>query len=141
MTNCQMKKGFFFLRECEKNATSTCSVCGREFCTEHMKMLPGKNQPACLDCLGKQLQTAKTKKLKDSESDYDDHYYDSTWCYGYRHSYYRRTHYSPWYDSDNDFNDNYYSELDVRSFDDAEENALDSEVGDDFQAEANVFDS
>ncbi|GAB4272765.1 MAG: hypothetical protein Kow0029_11790 [Candidatus Rifleibacteriota bacterium] len=138
MTNCQMKKGFFFLRDCEKEATISCSVCGREFCPEHIRMLPGQNEPACLDCLGKRMQIANRKKSGRSDYDYDDYYYDSSWSYGYRHRYYLNNHYSPLYDGD-DFNDNYYSEVDVRSFDDREDDL--AEIGNDYQAEANVFDS
>lgn len=136
-----MKKGFFFLRECENQAVATCSVCGRKFCSEHMRMIPGKNEPACLDCLGKQLQAKKrSKKARETDSEYDDYYYDSVWCYGYRHSYYRNNNYEPWYDG-NDLGDDYYSELDVRSFDDVEEDLDSAELGDGFQAEENVFDS
>lgn len=139
MAKCQMKKGFFYLRECENQAVTTCTVCGREFCKEHMRMMPGKNEPACLDCLGKQIQTAKAAKSK-SRYDDDDYYYDSAWCYGYRHNYYHNTRYSPWYDGD-DINDNYYSDLDVRSFDDKGEEGSGELMAEDYDDNANVFDS
>ncbi len=137
MANCQMKKGFFYLRECEKQAVETCRVCGREFCSEHMRIMPGKNEPACLDCIGKAMQ--KKTAARNTADDDDDYYYDSVWCYGYRHNYYRNNRYSPWYDGD-DFSDDYYSELDVRSFNDK------SDEGNELQAEefddsAGVFDS
>lgn len=132
-----MKKGFFYLRECDNQATTSCTICGREFCNEHMKIMPGKNQPACLDCLGKEMQKKKTRK---DQSDYDDdYYYEPTWCYGYRHSYYNNNRYSPLYDGD-DFSDSYYSELDVRSFDDKSEDGKEL-LAEEFDDQANTFDS
>lgn len=139
MTKCQMKKGFFYLRECENEAVTECTVCGRQFCKDHMRMMPGKNQPACLDCLGKQLQKSKALD-KRKDNDYDDYYYDPVWCYGYRHSYYRDHRYSPWYDGD-DFDNDYYSDLDVRSFDDKGEEGSGELMAEDYDDNANVFDS
>ncbi len=138
MTKCQMKKGFFYLRECDKDAVATCTVCGRQFCSAHMRMMPGQNQPACLDCLGKQMQTAKAAQ-KNRDYD-DDYYYDSVWCYGYRHRYYDNTRYSPWYDGD-DFEDSYYSDLDVRSFDDQVVDGSGEVLAEEYDDDANVFDS
>jgi hypothetical protein len=105
-----------------------------------MRIIPGKNQPGCLDCLGKQMQTQKDEKARKKDDDYDDYYYDSSWSYGYRYHYYRNNNYSPWYDGD-DLNDSYYSELDVRSFDDKEIDEVGADDSLDYQAEANVFDS
>lgn len=139
MAKCQMKKGFFYLRECEKQSVSTCTVCGREFCQEHMKMLPGKNQPACLDCLGKEMQRAKSDKARNDYYE-DDYYFDPVWSYGYRHSYYRNNRYSPWYDNSS-LDDDYYSEFDVRSFDDRAEAGENQLLAEDYDDEANVFDS
>lgn len=138
MENCNMKRGFFFLRDCDHPAHQHCSVCGKAFCNDHLRIKPGTNEPVCLDCLGKIMQQENQEKTARTRSrnHYDDYYYDTAWCYGYRRNYYG-AHYSPWYMGDR--HDAQFDEHDVRSFEPAGEN-------DDFEAEApdpeaNVFDS
>lgn len=128
-----MKRGFFFLRDCDFPAHDQCTICGKGFCHEHMRIQSGKNAPVCVDCLGKQMQQAKDK------SSYNDEYYDSTWCYGYRHSYYSSGSYLPWYLGNNHHNQAAFDGYDVRSFD--SNPGDDGDSSDDLDAEANVFDS
>ncbi|MDD3147642.1 MAG: hypothetical protein PHD82_10095 [Candidatus Riflebacteria bacterium] len=128
MENCSMKRGFFFLRPCDHPAHQQCSVCGRYFCAEHLRINPGKNEPVCLDCLGKEMQKPQNREKN------DDEIYEPTWCYGYRHSYYSGCHYRPWYlgrrgSADND------------NFDGHETRFFDSEVDDNFDDDPNAEDS
>lgn len=140
MENCNMKRGFFFLRDCDHPAHQNCTVCGKAFCDEHLRNKPDSNEPICLDCLGKSLQQQPQKNASRSHNqDYhDDYYYDSLWCYGYRNDYYDREHYSPWYfgqaNSSSQFNDH-----DVRVFESS--SAFDNQDAEAFDSEANVFDS
>lgn len=133
MDKCSMKTGFFFLRDCDFPAHEQCRICGQYFCNKHLRIQPGTNAPVCLDCLGKEMQQNK------KQNRYDDDYYDVTWCYGYRHNYYRTTHYSPWYMGHADNPGQVLDDQDVRSFDSSPDD--DNDAGDDFDAEASTFDS
>lgn len=128
-----MKRGFFFLRDCDYPAHDHCTACGKAFCHEHMRIQPGKNAPVCLDCLGRKLQGAKDK------SSFDDDYYDSTWCYGYRHYYYTSGNFSPWYTGHNNSVRASFDDYDVRSFDSSPDDDGDGDA--DFDGEAGTFDS
>lgn len=130
MTNCNMKRGFFFLRDCDHPARETCCECGKAFCSEHLKIHPEKQAPVCLDCLGKQMQTAK------DQTRYNSYNRGSLWCYGYRHNYYDDG-YHPFYSGRNHERDEFFDQYDVRSFDNGG-NEIDNE---DFDAEASTFDS
>lgn len=130
MTKCHMKRGFFFLRECDHPARETCCECGQTFCSEHLRIHPEKQAPVCLDCLGKQIQAAKDKTR------YRSHSHGSAWCYGYRHNYYDHG-YHPYYTGELLENDDFFDQYDVRSFDNGGKE-IDNE---DFDAEAGTFDS
>lgn len=110
-----MKRGFFFLRPCDHPARQQCSMCGRPFCEEHLRIRPGSNAPACLDCLGRAQQK---RSLTDGDNDLEP-----AWCYGYRQTYYAGG-YQPWYFGrrpSNTENEGY----DVRVFDSEVEDDLD----------------
>ncbi len=130
MENCSMKRGFFFLRPCDHPARRQCTICGKPFCEEHLRIRPGRNEPACLDCLGKELQKPNRG------SDYEDDLFDPGWSYGYRRNFYSGSHYRPWYIGQ--------ANADT-SFDGHEVRVFDSESADDFDddpnAEADGFDS
>ncbi|EKD81327.1 MAG: hypothetical protein ACD_39C01858G0001 [uncultured bacterium] len=143
MENCNMKRGFFFLRDCDYPAHQNCTSCGKAFCNEHLRIRPGVNEPVCLDCLGKTIQQQsqdKDKKLDTRDGSYDDYYYDTAWCYGYRSNYYTSGSYSPWYfgtaakAESSGFNDS-----DFRVFEPSAE--FDDQDAEAFDPEANVFDS
>ncbi len=122
-----MKRGFFFLRPCDHPARQQCSMCGRSFCEEHLRIRPGSNAPACLDCLGRAQQK---RSLTESGDDLEP-----AWCYGYRQTYYADG-YQPWYFGRRPGNNN-KEDYDVRVFD--------SEVDDDLDGgpdgDADTFDS
>jgi hypothetical protein len=131
-----MKKGFFFLRECDNRAVQECAVCQRRFCNEHLKdMADGRT--VCLDCLGRENRQLESN----SGSRYSRGwiYYDE-WFYGYRGDFYGSEHYCPFYDG-TDFDDEYYSDLDVRCFDDEEEGGDESDFSDSEDGDDSAFDS
>ncbi|MBU1108548.1 MAG: hypothetical protein KKB51_17870 [Candidatus Riflebacteria bacterium] len=147
MENCNMKRGFFFLRDCDHPAHQSCSVCQASFCSEHLRIKPETNEPVCLDCLGRtmqqqqqQQQQNQTLNTRNRRNDYyDDYYYDNAWCYGYRSNYYSSSHYSPWYLGNSSRNNSQFNDQDMRVFDNsADINDPDAEA---FDPEANVFDS
>lgn len=96
MARCQVKRGFFVLRDCGNGAVAVCSLCNRAVCSEHIT--PGIAQITCVDCHARQQQT----------DDPDD-------IYTYRHRYYTETHYAPIYSGGT--YETYYDDYDVRSFD------------------------
>jgi hypothetical protein len=49
---CACKRGFFTLRDCGNAATSTCSVCSRRVCDEHLA--PRVDTKVCVECAAKQ---------------------------------------------------------------------------------------
>jgi hypothetical protein len=49
---CACKRGFFTLRDCGNTATSTCSICSRRVCDEHLA--PRVDTKVCVECAAKQ---------------------------------------------------------------------------------------
>ena len=49
---CACKRGFFTLRDCGSAATSTCSICSRRVCDEHLA--PRVDTKVCVECAAKQ---------------------------------------------------------------------------------------
>ena len=49
---CACKRGFFTLRDCSNEATSTCSLCSRRVCDEHLA--PRVDAKVCVECAAKQ---------------------------------------------------------------------------------------
>ncbi|PKL42226.1 MAG: hypothetical protein CVV41_15745 [Candidatus Riflebacteria bacterium HGW-Riflebacteria-1] len=141
MENCNMKRGFFFLRDCDYPAHQSCSSCGKSFCNEHLRLKPGISAPFCLDCLGKTMQQSIQGKDKgvSTRDNYDDYYYDTAWCYGYRSNYYSSGSYKPWYFGSVNADDSDFNDSDIRVFDAASES--DDPDAEAFDPEANVFDS
>ena len=79
--NCEGRKGFLTLANCENPAMTACSNCGRMMCTIHLA--PQSGFTMCHDC-------AATNPQYQQEGEYDD-----TWAAGYRSSYYNDTGYEP----------------------------------------------
>ena len=142
MERCQIKQGFFFLRDCDEPAVATCPRCNRQVCKKHSKIVDGSSAPVCLDCIGKDMQSKRSGR-NGRWSNYwdDDYYYGAAWGYGSRSSYYSRNHYSPWYDGDRYDNNGYYDSYDVRSFNDRNDSAADDFDNNDTKAESDIFDS
>jgi hypothetical protein len=51
---CACKRGFYTLRDCGKPATTTCSVCSRRVCDEHLA--PRIDAKVCVECAAKQRE-------------------------------------------------------------------------------------
>ena len=81
--NCEGRKGFLTLADCENPAMTPCANCGRTMCTAHLA--PQSGFTTCLDC-------AATNPEYRNEGEYDE-----TWAAGYRRSYYDDTGYTPVY--------------------------------------------
>jgi hypothetical protein len=96
-SSCQVKRGFFVLRDCGKTIQFYCSECGRGICEEHRAK--GPSSTICVDCEARQPRFA-------TDPDED--------IYTYRHQYYQRSDYQPLYGGRN--YDSYYDDYDVRSF-------------------------
>ena len=93
---CQIKRGFFVLRDCGKPAVATCSVCGRSVCAEHqIKWLASA---MCVDC---------NARRSEADTEPED-------IYTHRHWHYQHNDYPPIYGGSN--YDSYYDDYDVRSF-------------------------
>ncbi len=137
-----MKRGFFFLRDCDYPAHQHCGECSKAFCNDHLRIRPGSSTPVCLDCLGKKMQKQPldNKEIAKRDDYNEDYYYDSAWCYGYRSNYYATGHYSPWYfGNHHDNHGSQFTEHDIRVFEpSAEIDEMDAEAPD---PDANVFDS
>ncbi|OGK07755.1 MAG: hypothetical protein A2W80_06190 [Candidatus Riflebacteria bacterium GWC2_50_8] len=142
MENCNMKRGFFFLRDCDHPAHQSCASCGKAFCNEHLRIKPGASAPFCLDCLGKTMQQTnqnKDKKVSTRDDYYDDYYYDTAWCYGYRSNYYTSGSYKPWYFGTVDADGSEFNDQDIRVFEPSAE--IEDPDAEAFDPDANVFDS
>jgi hypothetical protein len=80
--NCELKRGFFVMRECPVPATSHCGSCQRAICLLHTAPDLG----TCVECA-----------RQDS-----DEYYDDYWVYSYRDQYYQQG-YEPFKYTDEDY--------------------------------------
>jgi hypothetical protein len=52
LDRCACKRGFFTLRDCENAATTTCSLCSRRVCDEHLA--PRIDTKVCVECAARQ---------------------------------------------------------------------------------------
>lgn len=111
MAGCQIKRGFFVLRDCAQPAIGECSSCGRAICRECRA--PTMSTTLCVDCYGRQ-----------QNNDDDMDWFTGHSIYGYRHGYYTSHAYAPVYFGG--YHDSYYDEYDVRSF---ERGADDGDIG------------
>jgi hypothetical protein len=81
--NCEGRKGFLTLANCENPGVTACANCARMMCPVHLA--PQSGFTTCLDC-------AATNPQMQREGEYDE-----TWAAGYRRSYYDDTGYEPVY--------------------------------------------
>ncbi len=79
--NCEGRKGFLTLANCENPGATACANCARMMCPAHLA--PQSGFTTCLDC-------AATNPEMNREGEYDE-----TWAAGYRRSYYADTGYTP----------------------------------------------
>ena len=54
LDQCACKRGFFTLRDCSNAATSTCSICSRRVCDEHLA--PRVDTKVCVECAARQAE-------------------------------------------------------------------------------------
>lgn len=52
LDQCACKRGFFTLRDCGNAATTTCSICSRRVCDEHLA--PRVDVKVCAECAARQ---------------------------------------------------------------------------------------
>jgi hypothetical protein len=52
LDTCACKKGFFTLRDCPNPATTSCSICSRRVCDEHLA--PRIDTKVCVECAARQ---------------------------------------------------------------------------------------
>jgi hypothetical protein len=55
LDRCACKRGFFTLRDCENPATTTCSICSRRVCDQHLA--PRVDVKVCAECAARQEET------------------------------------------------------------------------------------
>jgi hypothetical protein len=96
--NCEGRKGFLTLSDCENPGATACANCGRTMCPAHLA--PQTGFSTCLDC------AATDPNVQEGE-------YDDVWAHRYRQSYYDSTGYMPVYGAHSAF-----SRHDSRSFHD-----------------------
>jgi hypothetical protein len=94
--NCEARKGFLTMSNCENPAARACANCGRMLCPTH---LAPPDFSMCLDCAATAAQTPPDQPQTEGE-------YDDVWAHGYRSSYYASSGYSP----------SRYDQQDVSSF-------------------------
>ncbi len=105
MTNiCQLKRGFFVMRDCTNPSVKQCGNCRRFVCEHHSANEPYSN--ICVEC------------AVSHSSNYSDDY----WIYSYRNQYYQ-TGYEPFRYTDADY-------ASFETFDDETEDWDDDYAGD-----------
>lgn len=58
LDRCACKRGFFTLRDCDRPATTTCDLCSRRVCDEHLA--PRVQARVCVECAARQAEEAAT---------------------------------------------------------------------------------
>jgi len=58
LDRCACKRGFFTLRDCENPATTTCSICSRRVCDQHLA--PRVDVKVCVECAARQEEEGAT---------------------------------------------------------------------------------
>jgi hypothetical protein len=54
LDSCACKRGFFTLRDCANPATTTCGICSRRVCDEHLA--PRVDAKVCVECAARQAE-------------------------------------------------------------------------------------
>jgi hypothetical protein len=134
---CACKRGFFTLRDCGKPATTSCQLCSRRVCDEHLA--PRVDTRVCVECAAKQeegqapqaaaqagaqgtaaQQAAASQRQAQSALgqpavDDEDAILARDYPYRYRRRYYSTWDYYPWWWGTYD---PYYNDWGYRYFDD-----------------------
>ncbi|HSE99143.1 MAG TPA: hypothetical protein VLD57_12820, partial [Blastocatellia bacterium] len=83
MNGCEVRRGFFVLRDCGEPAFNTCMECGRSMCAAHTSM---SEAMLCVEC------GARHHVNEENNGEEDAGWYDGQQTYAYRHNYYSRQH-------------------------------------------------
>jgi hypothetical protein len=123
---CACKRGFFTLRDCGNPATTSCQLCTRRVCDEHLA--PRVDTRVCVECAAKQEEgqqpgTAQQAQQLGREAavtgrpavEDEDAILSRDYPYRYRRSYYSNWGYYPWWWGTYD---PYYNDYGYRYFDD-----------------------
>ncbi len=169
MSKCEIKTGFFVLKDCENAAVDTCSICGRAVCQEHKRFVPEnmrkpeavenlENQVCCMDCYAdllenmNKLQNDKNANQRNSTAKIAGaaagapylYYDDDSWMFSHRRSYYKTSHYRPHYhshSSNSKASDEWFDKNEVRTFSQKTNPEEDGQLRDNFDNEGSAFDS
>ncbi len=111
LDRCACKRGFYTLRDCENQATTTCSICSRRVCDEHLA--PRIDAKVCVECAAKQEEQGPQPQHALGPA-LEPMYSNPTWgAVRYRHRYYGYYDYSPmWWGT----YDPYWSDYDYRFY-------------------------
>jgi hypothetical protein len=126
---CACKRGFFTLRDCGNPATTSCELCTRRVCDEHLA--PRVGARVCVECAAKQdegqdpTQAAAAQGQQPRQQargavgqpavDDEDEILARDYPYRYRRRYYSDWGYYPWWWGTYD---PYYDDYGYRYFDD-----------------------
>jgi hypothetical protein len=92
LDQCACKRGFFTLRDCGKAASTTCSVCTRRVCDEHLA--PRVQAQVCIECAAKQEEEGAVQpRVEGAEEPL--HEFPTSAAVRYRTRWYRSRDYSP----------------------------------------------
>ena len=61
---CACMRGFFTLRDCSNTATTTCSICSRRVCDEHLA--PRVDVKVCAECAARQAEEGAAPSAADA---------------------------------------------------------------------------
>jgi hypothetical protein len=115
---CACKRGFFTLRDCGNPATTSCQLCTRRVCDEHLA--PRVDTRVCVECAakqeeGKQPQPAQAAAVQRPAVDDEEEMVGREYPYRYRRQYYSSYSYFPWWWGTYD---PFYDDYGYRYFDD-----------------------
>jgi hypothetical protein len=118
LDTCACKRGFFTLRDCGNPATTTCSICSRRICDEHLA--PRVDAKVCAECAAKQEEDAAAGAPQPTTPDYGlgpplERLDPTSFALRRRRRYYRNYDYSPmWWGT----YDPYWNDYDYRWYGD-----------------------
>ena len=107
MRKCQVKKGFFVLKDCGSLSVGHCKICRKEVCENHSKHLIEDDRLLCIECFVKHVQQEKPviqDEIARWQTGESRNY--GLWYYYMRDDFYSKENYEPFTDFDaNAFNE------------------------------------
>lgn len=112
LDRCACKRGFYTLRDCGNQATTTCSICSRRVCDEHLA--PRVDAKVCVECAARQEEEGSAAPAPAVEQGPPLQRLTGT-AFSYRTRYYRSRGYEPiWWAT----YDPYWDDWGTRYYDD-----------------------